>query len=496
MTTFTFHGGAGEIGGNMLLIDSPGSRFFLDFGMSFKRHGEYFSEFLQPRTSNALGDFLNLDLIPDIEGLYRNDFLSHNKMKTSEEPAFDGILISHAHLDHLGYVNLLHEKAHVYASSVTKGIAEALDELGSGSKDDFVKTTKSFSYYENKKGEISRIRNCRDPEIKYSQREYPLTVDRGEFEVGSASVQIFPVDHSIIGASGFIAHAGGRSIGYTGDFRNHGSRPELTRAFVENMASSDLDILFIEGTNIDEEKGMSETDVGNEISRLITEAEGRHVFASFPVRDTFRLLSFYTAARNAGRKLAVNFRQAFLLDKLDSNKALERGKDIIPSHDEGLSVYIKKREYGLIGEDVEEEEKARDYDKKERPYVGIDNQICWKDVRDNPGEYVLFLDNYSVQELVDIQPVEGSIYIKSQCEPFDAEMELDWGRIENWLDRFGLQVKRAHASGHMSGGEIAEVIKTIEPKLVVPMHTQRPVLFSDLCDCEVLIPEKGKSYEF
>jgi ribonuclease J len=495
MSTFTFYGGAGEIGGNMLLIDSPGSRFFLDFGMSFKRHGNYFSEFLQPRTSNALGDYLALDLIPHIDGLYRNDFLAHNKMRTSEKPAFDGILVSHAHLDHLGHVNLLHEDMPIFASSVAGDIARVLDELGSGSNSDFAKTTKSFTYYENKRGEISRIRSCRDPDIKYSPRNYPLTMDKGEFEVGTASVQIFPVDHSIIGASGYIAHVGGKTIGYTGDLRKHGRRPENTDSFVEAASSSDVDVLFIEGTNIDEERGMSESDVKNHISEMIVGASGKHIFASFPVRDTYRLLSFYEAAKDAGRKLAINFRQAYLLDILDENKFLESGKDIIPSHDDGLAIYLKKREYCLIGEDADPEEKARDYDKKERPYVGAKNQICWRDVRDNPGDYVLFLDNYSVQELVDIKPVNGSIYIKSQCEPFDAEMELDWGRIENWLNRFGLEMKKAHASGHISGEEIAEVIERVEPKLVVPMHTEKPELFRDVCDCAVLPPEMGKAHE-
>lgn len=496
MASFTFHGGATEIGGNKLLIESAGSRFFFDFGMSFKKHGCYFSEFLQPRTSNALGDFLELELIPNIDGLYRNDFLAHNNREISDKTAFDGVLISHAHLDHLGHVNLLHEQMPVFASSVTQEIARVLDELGSGSQTDFVKTTKSFTYYENKRGEISRIRSCRDPELKYTQRDYPVSIDKGEFEVGKASVQMFPVDHSIIGATGFIAHLDNKTIAYTGDFRNHGRRPEITNDFVEKMASSGIDVLFIEGTNIDESRGMSETDVKNHISGMVAEAAGKHVFAAFPVRDTYRLLSFYEAARNAGRKLAINYRQAYLLDTLDKNKFLERGKDVIPSHDEGLAVYLKKREYGLIGEvGVDTEEKARDYDKKQRDYVGAKNQISWKDVKENPGDYVLFLDNYSVQELVDIKPVESSIYIKSQCEPFDDEMELDWGRIENWLNRFGLEIKRAHASGHMSGDELAEVISRVQPKLVVPMHTEKPASFADKCDAEVLMPTEDKTYK-
>jgi hypothetical protein len=28
---------------------------------------------------------------------------------------------------------------------------------------------------------------------------------------------------------------------------------------------------------------------------------------------------------------------------------------------------------------------------------------------------------------------EGSMYIKSACEPFDAEIKMDWKRVRNWL---------------------------------------------------------------
>ncbi len=496
MVSVTFYGGAGEIGGNKILLESVGTNLFLDFGMSFKKHGNFFSEFLQPRTSNALGDYFTLSLIPEMHSLYRNDFLSHSKMPPSDEPEFDGVLISHAHLDHIGHVNLLHEQMPIYCSSLTKEIAGVLDELGSGSLFDLVKTTKSFSYYLNKKGEMSRIRNCRDESLKYTPRNYPLSIHKGEFGVGESSVEMFPVDHSITGASGYILHMDNKSIGYTGDIRLHGLRSGLTREFVNSLSNANLDVLLVEGTNISEKGGKSESDVKNEITQLINDAEGKHVFVAFPTRDTDRLMSFYTAAREAGRKLAVNFRQAYLLDALAKSDFLELGRDIIASSDKHISIYLKKREYGLIGEeDVELEEKLKDYDKKQRQYVGASNQISWKEVSQHPENYVLFLDNYSVQELVDIKPVEGSIYIKSQCEPFDPEMEIDWERIHNWLNLFGLEIKKAHASGHVCQEDIRELIKQANPKLVIPVHTEKAEMFREICDSEVLMPEEDKNYE-
>jgi len=65
MTNLTFYGGVGEVGGNKILLETKESRVFFDFGMSFKKAGLYFSEFLQPRKCNGIGDFLEFGLIPD-----------------------------------------------------------------------------------------------------------------------------------------------------------------------------------------------------------------------------------------------------------------------------------------------------------------------------------------------------------------------------------------------------------------------------------------------
>ena len=75
MVHLTFYGGVNEIGGNKILLEDQGTKIFLDFGMSFKRRGKYFEEFLNPRTANGIGDFLEMELIPDVPGIYRTDLL-------------------------------------------------------------------------------------------------------------------------------------------------------------------------------------------------------------------------------------------------------------------------------------------------------------------------------------------------------------------------------------------------------------------------------------
>ncbi len=74
MTSLTFYGGVNEIGGNKILLQDKDTKIFLDFGKSYGKEGKYLEGFVQPRKSNGLGDYIDLGMLPDINGLYRNDF--------------------------------------------------------------------------------------------------------------------------------------------------------------------------------------------------------------------------------------------------------------------------------------------------------------------------------------------------------------------------------------------------------------------------------------
>src|SRR4030042_4323311 len=131
MVSITVHGGAGEIGGNKILVedaDAPGGahRVFLDFGMSFGKMGDFYEDFLQPRTNSGLRDLLALGILPKIDGIYRQDLLeleglretlddlgvpddslwaadvrSYKEIRDRDgRAAGDGVTVSHAHTAH------------------------------------------------------------------------------------------------------------------------------------------------------------------------------------------------------------------------------------------------------------------------------------------------------------------------------------------------------------------------------------------------------------
>ena len=58
--------GTHTVGGTKILLADGSTQVFLDFGLNFSRHKQFFSEFLQPRTDSQLTDYLSLGLLPTV----------------------------------------------------------------------------------------------------------------------------------------------------------------------------------------------------------------------------------------------------------------------------------------------------------------------------------------------------------------------------------------------------------------------------------------------
>ena len=90
MTTLTLYGGVNEVGGNKILLESQKAKVWFDFGLSFTRQNMFYDEFMKPRKINGLGDFFEMGLLPDLKGLYRNDFLMQSG-RSKEKAAYDAL---------------------------------------------------------------------------------------------------------------------------------------------------------------------------------------------------------------------------------------------------------------------------------------------------------------------------------------------------------------------------------------------------------------------
>lgn len=458
LTSIKFYGGVDEIGGNRILVEDGDTRIFLDFGMSFSKHGMFFEEYLKPRYSCVgMKDLLEMKLLHYMDGIYREDLLCLIGKEPHSEPYVNEVLLSHIHQDHSAYVSLLDERIPISCSEISLSYAKAMLEAGHRSLETELCNFKKRPLINYKCAAIPRIFNVREAEKP--------------FKIGSIDVKPFAVDHSVPGAMAFLIHTSDMTLAYTGDLRLHGVRGNLTQKFVDEASGEGVDVMLCEGTRIDEEESGSEEFVAEGAHNVISEC-GHLVVADFAYKDLDRFLTFYNLAKENDRKIIISKRHAYLLEELQNVSELK--KSIPEINDENILIYVDRKKTGRF-------EKS-DYDDWERRFVDLTNAVKADWIRENQEDALVCLSFFDVNELIDIAPNAGSIYVHSTSEPHNEEQIFDEQRLNNWIDFFGLKKHHFHCSGHASGKEIREMIQTINPKELVPIHTQQPELFEKMHD--------------
>ena len=448
MAKLTFYGGVKEIGGNKILLEDKGVRLFLDFGLSFCAMRKYFAGYLTPRNVNGIGDYLEFDILPRMEGLYKADRLKSCGIKQCETRV-DGVLISHPHIDHIGCLSSLDENIPVYCGEISKLIIDAVEDATAG--DNFG----SHIYKTFHTGDVLKI--------------------------GSLKIEPIHVDHSIPGAYGYIIHTSEGPVVYTGDLRMHGTRSDMTEDFIKAAKKAKPRILITEGTRVmpqDNRKNFTEKGVRDEIDKIISGTD-KIVLATFYGRDLDRFRNFYEAAKAHKRKFVISMRLAYLLYKVREDK-----KFPIPDvmNDDVILVYKRRKKSGEYTE--------KDYQKWER--IFLDKAVDYKYVSKNQPELIFNLDLFNFQELIDVRPEQGSPYIHSMSEPFSEE-DINDELMHTWLDHFKLELHQVHASGHCAGEEIEDLVRRINPERLIPIHTEYPEMLKGIVK-DTLIVEKNKEY--
>ena len=98
--------------------------------------------------------------------------------------------------------------------------------------------------------------------------------------------------------------------------------------------------------------------------------------------------------------------------------------------------------------------------------------ITYKEVAKNQGKLVMHMSFNKLVELVYIQP-KNADYIYSSSEHFleGEENEAEKTVLENWMKHFGVRFHKAHCSGHVSRQDLEHVVREINPKVLIPIHT-------------------------
>ena len=325
---------------------------------------------------------------------------------------------------------------------------------------------------------------------------------------GKLPVRFFPVDHSVYGAGAWAVETSAGWVAYSGDLRWHGSAAEETKRFIHEVASLRPRLLLCEGTRIAKDDGgkeeggkngdYTEQDVYERALKQV-KAEEKLVVADFGPRNIERLETFLKTADETGRQLVILSKDAYLLE------AMRLAAPSLPA--------MSNSKQMLMYEDLRYKIEPWEQDLRQR--FG-ERMVSARQVHSSPGDYILCFSFWDSKNLIDID-VRSGTYVYSSSEAYSEEQEQDFRRLREWLRHFdirsvGLPHERwqgigdlpeeeqgLHASGHASADDIMEFVRQINPRTVVPVHTENPGYFREHLrdtDVDVQILEYGRSLTF
>jgi ribonuclease J len=210
--------------------------------------------------------------------------------------------------------------------------------------------------------------------------------------------------------------------------------------------------------------------------------------ADFGPRNVERLEVFLDAARRTGRTLLLQPKDAYLLDALHRMEP-----DSYPAPDAAPNI-------GLF-DDPKAAPRAWERETRDAwraPIVRAEN------VSETPGAFLLADSLWDLNDLPDLERISGGVYLFSNSRAYDDEQAADLDRLRNWVRWLGLDLAgdpddpespTLHASGHASGDELLEFVRTVRPEILIPVHTEHPEWWEEKLrgsGVEVRKPEVGK----
>jgi len=494
VTSLTFYGGVDEIGGNQILLESEGTRIFLDFGRRFGLEGDYFDyPFMQPF---FVPDLINIGAVPPLRELYRG---------YGAKSAIDGVLLSHPHLDHCGHLSLLAPGTEVHLGKPTK---ELLD----------VRLETWHKAWDRRFDHLS------------------FTTFRTGDEVRVKAMEFRPVhvDHSIPASYAFLIHTGGKAIAYTGDLRMHGYQRDFTKDFLAELEREQIDVLICEGTNLVPEGAGeeaffrkmeaefihrmgtgaprrvtiecgTEAEVRERLTELVGDARGLVLVETSPA-DVDRVRTLWQVAKATGREFVLDDKQAFMVYELGERTGIPE----LPTARDSF-LWLARRRMKAPHARHEDEEAYKKHREDWELFLiekceSVGSPPLWgpggrKYIREHSSE-VLVCSPQAASCLAELRydgpPFETS-FVLSKSEPFTEELVLSFDKLLHWLALFGIRkYNQVHVSGHCDAAGLKEIIATASPQTLFPVHTEHPELFEGLAAGlakGVVVPEKGKTYQ-
>ena len=346
----------------------------------------------------------------------------------------DAIFLSHAHADHYGFLDLLPQDTPIYATEESF-VMLALDGI------------------------------LGDDPTKHLEKR---TLKSGQScEVADIKVTAYIVDHSAYGACAYLIECDGKRILYSGDIRLHGVKGVLYK----NLPK-DVDYLLLDGTNILRAKNNpTEREVENQFVEAFNEAP-----------DALHLI--WCSAKNIDRicalfRACIRCRKTLVLDPYTANvlAGVAQLNPHIPTVTTAkqMGVYFP---YYLTKRLLERNPESYIYSLEPRK-----NKVSYNDFMTKPKRYVMlvrpsalsYLEKLSIRHIRLIKSIWGGYWNEPNTE-----------RFRSWAKEHCETVKDIHSSGHADTQSLQRIAQFVNPKTIIPIHTDSLSSFSALfCDYNI-----------
>jgi len=427
----TIFRGTKEIGGTLIELKTKDTRILIDAGYPLFLSDKPIDDSMAKLPHDKL---MELGILPAVKGLYAWD-----------EAGFDAVIISHSHIDHYGLLKYINPAIPVYLSAGTWRIIE-ISQLFKIT-DPFSLNMKAFKMYE-------------------------------PFQVGDFIIKPYLMDHSAFDAAAFEIYSEGKTIIYTGDFREHGRKAVCLDRFIAGV-SKQADVLLTEGTMLgrQDEKILTESELEEAVITAIDSLVAPVLFQSSS-QNIDRIVSFYRASLRLKRLFVVDVYTANVLYEL---RQLGNHLPYPSSEYANIKVFYPYRLTQKIFNDIGEE-----YAKRFSAF-----HISKQELNEKQNN-VIMTARPSMQRDMEKCNLHDGLFIYSLWQGYrDSQYQQ---RFEDYLKRTGFKLKALHTSGHASASEIEKVINNLNPKRLIPIHTMVPHAFTGISD-KTELKEDGKEFE-
>lgn len=359
--------------------------------------------------------------------------LYKNDKKTKNQ--IKAIFITHAHPDHYGLLSEVSPKIPIYMTETTFNIITKISPL----------------IKEN------NIKNL----------NFKIIKDKQEIILDKIKIQAFAVDHSAPEALAYKITIDNKTLVYCGDLRAKGFTFYKTKNFIKNV--KDTDYLLLEGTSLGraQKEEITEKDLTELFKKEFIKNELNLIY--FSSQNLDRFISVYKAARKVKKILIID---PYTCAALEYFKSL--GKNIPQYTWKNIRVYFAaNKQTKQLGEKI---------------FSYKNKKITLDEILVKPENFIVKA-NYNIVEKL-FKKIKNINLIHSAWQGYLTKENI----FVNLAKENNSKIKQIHTSGHADIKTLQNIVKEINPKTIIPIHTEFANRYKSIFPKTIKILKDGQNF--